>query len=89
MSQNIAKAFDRYTCFLLVALVTAATTVADEPAARPWIDPAGISGALLICGRPPAQAILDRAREFGAFCAGFKADPIKFKAARAEQAAAD
>jgi cyanophycinase len=60
VSQNIAKAFDRYTCFLLVALVTAATTVADEPAARPWIDPAGISGALLICGRPPAQAILDR-----------------------------
>jgi len=40
-------------------------------------------------GESTAQAILDRAREFGAFCAGFKADPIKFKAARAEQAAAD
>jgi len=40
-------------------------------------------------GEDTARAILDRAREFGAFCAGFKADPIKFKAARAEQAAAD
>jgi hypothetical protein len=36
-----------------------------------------------------AWAILDRASEFSAFCAGFKADPIKFNAAPAAQAAAD
>jgi len=41
-------------------------------------------------GEGTARAILDRAREFGAFCAGFKADPIKFKAApAAAQEAAD
>jgi hypothetical protein len=40
-------------------------------------------------GESAARAILDRAREFGAFCAGFKADPIRFKAAPAAQAAAD
>lgn len=40
-------------------------------------------------GETSARAILDRASEFGTFCAGFKADAIKFKAARAEQAAAD
>ena len=41
-------------------------------------------------GESTANAILDRAREFGAFCAGFKADPIKFKAApAAAQEAAD
>jgi sulfite reductase (ferredoxin) len=40
-------------------------------------------------GESAARAILERAREFGTFCAGFKAEPIKFKAAPAAQAAAD
>jgi sulfite reductase (ferredoxin) len=40
-------------------------------------------------GESTARAILDRAREFGAFCAGFKAEPIRFKAASATSAAAD
>jgi len=36
-----------------------------------------------------ARAILDRARAFGDFCAGFAAEPIKFKDAPAAEAAAD
>jgi sulfite reductase (ferredoxin) len=40
-------------------------------------------------GEAAARAILDRARAFGAFCAGFSAEPIKFSTAPATPAAAD
>ena len=38
-------------------------------------------------GEAAAREILDRARAFGDFCAGFWAEPIKFKEAHAAPAA--